>query len=134
MAPTSATGWGGGNATSQDDSCADSTGAGLLTVSFPGAGLPAGAIITGIGVRLHASRGSMSLGESDGGLPPDSVVETETAILAESRRLAVTLHLQGHDRRSSATILGWQVKQVDNHKHRGLVDLRRCLEQKGHAP
>jgi cytosine/adenosine deaminase-related metal-dependent hydrolase len=30
-----------------------------------------------IGLRLHASRGSMSLGESQGGLPPDSVVEDE---------------------------------------------------------
>ena len=30
-----------------------------------------------IGLRLHASRGSMSLGESKGGLPPDSVVDTE---------------------------------------------------------
>ncbi len=34
-----------------------------------------------IGIRLHASRGSMSLGESDGGLPPDSVVENEDQIL-----------------------------------------------------
>ena len=31
-----------------------------------------------VGLRLHASRGSMSLGESDGGLPPDSVVERES--------------------------------------------------------
>ena len=33
-----------------------------------------------IGLRLHASRGSMSLGESKGGLPPDRVVEDEAAI------------------------------------------------------
>jgi cytosine/adenosine deaminase-related metal-dependent hydrolase len=45
-----------------------------------------------IGLRLHASRGSMSLGESDGGLPPDSVVETESAILADSQRLIETYH------------------------------------------
>ena len=37
-----------------------------------------------IGLRLHASRGSMSLGESQGGLPPDSVVDTEEAILEDS--------------------------------------------------
>jgi hypothetical protein len=30
-----------------------------------------------MGLRLHASRGSMSLGQSQGGLPPDSVVDTE---------------------------------------------------------
>ena len=45
-----------------------------------------------IGLRLHASRGSMSLGESDGGLPPDSVVESESAILADSRRLIEQYH------------------------------------------
>ena len=45
-----------------------------------------------IGMRIHASRGSMSLGESDGGLPPDSVVDTEDAILTDSRRLIETYH------------------------------------------
>jgi len=45
-----------------------------------------------VGLRLHASRGSMSLGESDGGLPPDSVVEGEDAILADSQRLIETYH------------------------------------------
>ena len=45
-----------------------------------------------IGVRLHASRGSMSLGENKGGLPPDSVVEEEDAILRESIRLIEKYH------------------------------------------
>jgi cytosine/adenosine deaminase-related metal-dependent hydrolase len=45
-----------------------------------------------VGIRLHASRGSMSLGQSDGGLPPDSVVETEDAILNDTRRLIETYH------------------------------------------
>jgi 8-oxoguanine deaminase len=45
-----------------------------------------------IGLRLHASRGSMSLGESDGGLPPDSVVETDAEILADTQRLIETYH------------------------------------------
>ena len=45
-----------------------------------------------IGVRFHASRGSMSLGESKGGLPPDRVVETEDFILRDSRRLIETYH------------------------------------------
>jgi 8-oxoguanine deaminase len=40
-----------------------------------------------LGLRLHASRGSMSLGESKGGLPPDSVVEQEDFILKDSQRL-----------------------------------------------
>ena len=40
-----------------------------------------------IGVRFHAARGSMSLGESQGGLPPDRVTEDEAYILKDSRRL-----------------------------------------------
>ncbi|HEX7542061.1 MAG TPA: 8-oxoguanine deaminase [Anaerolineales bacterium] len=45
-----------------------------------------------IGVRLQASRGSMSLGESKGGLPPDAVVEPEEKILADSQRLIQKYH------------------------------------------
>jgi cytosine/adenosine deaminase-related metal-dependent hydrolase len=45
-----------------------------------------------IGIRFHATRGSMSLGESKGGLPPDRVVEDEAAILADSRRVIETYH------------------------------------------
>ena len=45
-----------------------------------------------IGMRFHASRGSMSLGESQGGLPPDRVVETEEFILRDTRRLIETYH------------------------------------------
>ena len=45
-----------------------------------------------IGIRLHASRGSMSLGESKGGLPPDSVVEAEDAILKDTQRLIQAYH------------------------------------------
>jgi cytosine/adenosine deaminase-related metal-dependent hydrolase len=44
------------------------------------------------GVRLHASRGSMSLGESKGGLPPDSVVEDEEVILKDCLRLIEQYH------------------------------------------
>lgn len=45
-----------------------------------------------IGLRIHASRGSMSLGESQGGLPPDSVVDTEDNILKDSQRLIEKYH------------------------------------------
>jgi cytosine/adenosine deaminase-related metal-dependent hydrolase len=44
------------------------------------------------GLRLHASRGSMSLGESKGGLPPDRVVEEEPQILIDSQRLIEEYH------------------------------------------
>jgi 8-oxoguanine deaminase len=45
-----------------------------------------------IGLRFHASRGSMSVGRSKGGLPPDSVVEDEAAILADTQRAIETHH------------------------------------------
>lgn len=45
-----------------------------------------------IGIRFHPTRGSMSLGESRGGLPPDSVVEDEEAILQDTRRVIETYH------------------------------------------
>ena len=45
-----------------------------------------------VGLRLHASRGSMSLGESKGGLPPDSVVDDEEFILKDSLRLIQQYH------------------------------------------
>ncbi|MGZ6389953.1 MAG: 8-oxoguanine deaminase [Ktedonobacterales bacterium] len=45
-----------------------------------------------MGMRFHASRGSMSVGESRGGLPPDSVVEGEDAILRDSLRVIEEHH------------------------------------------
>jgi 8-oxoguanine deaminase len=45
-----------------------------------------------IGMRFHASRGAMSVGESDGGLPPDSVVEKEPDILNDMQRLVSAYH------------------------------------------
>jgi cytosine/adenosine deaminase-related metal-dependent hydrolase len=45
-----------------------------------------------IGVRFHACRGSMSLGESRGGLPPDDCVEDEKAILKDCVRVIESYH------------------------------------------
>lgn len=45
-----------------------------------------------IGLRVQASRGSMSLGASQGGLPPDSVVDSEDSILKDSQRLIEQYH------------------------------------------
>ncbi len=49
-----------------------------------------------IGFRFHPTRGSMSLSEKDGGLPPDSVVESEDVILSESERLVARHHDPSH--------------------------------------
>jgi cytosine/adenosine deaminase-related metal-dependent hydrolase len=45
-----------------------------------------------IGLRFHAARGSMSVGESKGGLPPDKVVEKEDAVLRDTRRVIEQYH------------------------------------------
>ncbi|HSD27730.1 MAG TPA: 8-oxoguanine deaminase [Vicinamibacteria bacterium] len=45
-----------------------------------------------IGVRFHASRGSMSVGRSKGGLPPDEAVEDEVFILKDSQRVIDRFH------------------------------------------
>jgi len=45
-----------------------------------------------IGIRFHPTRGAMSLGQSKGGLPPDSVVEDESAILADMERVVAQFH------------------------------------------
>ena len=48
-----------------------------------------------VGMRFHAARGSMSVGESKGGLPPDRVVEDEAAILRETQRVIERWHDPG---------------------------------------
>ena len=45
-----------------------------------------------VGLRFHPTRGAMSIGESDGGLPPDSLVEKESAILEDSIRVVDAFH------------------------------------------
>ena len=45
-----------------------------------------------IGMRFHAARGSMSVGQSQGGLPPDTLVEREDAIIKDTQRVIETWH------------------------------------------
>ena len=45
-----------------------------------------------LGLRFHAARGSMSVGEGHGGLPPDDLVEKESDILRDCERLIETWH------------------------------------------
>lgn len=54
--------------------------------------------------------------------------------LVHDRRLAVTLHLQGHTVEEAASLLGWGAKRTENLVYRGLADLRRCLDGKGVVP
>lgn len=50
------------------------------------------------------------------------------------RRLAVTLHLQGHRIREVGGLMGWSAKKAENLIYRGLADLRECLESRGFMP
>ncbi|MFT5805975.1 MAG: 8-oxoguanine deaminase [Moritella dasanensis] len=45
-----------------------------------------------LGIRVHLTRGSMSLGEDQGGLPPRTTIQTDSVILADSQRLIETYH------------------------------------------
>ncbi|MGH4138983.1 8-oxoguanine deaminase [Clostridium sp.] len=49
-----------------------------------------------LGIRMYASRGSMSLSVKDGGLPPDSVVQSVDEILKDSERLVKKFHDKSH--------------------------------------
>jgi cytosine/adenosine deaminase-related metal-dependent hydrolase len=49
-----------------------------------------------LGMRFHPTRGSMSLSRKDGGLPPDSVVQDDDTILADSERLVGVFHDRSH--------------------------------------
>ncbi|MBA3799243.1 MAG: 8-oxoguanine deaminase [Geodermatophilaceae bacterium] len=83
----------GGTTTSTDHLYVHPKGAGdLITAEIRAA--------QDLGMRFHPTRGSMSLSVKDGGLPPDSVVQRDDAILADSQRL-VELH---HDRSSTAML------------------------------
>jgi len=106
-----------------------------------------------VGLRLHASRGSMSLGESKGGLPPDSVVDPEDEILKDSQRLIETYHdpepgsmvqivlapcspfsVTGELMRQSAEL----ARQYGVHLHTHLAETKDeedfCIEKFGHRP
>jgi 8-oxoguanine deaminase len=106
-----------------------------------------------IGLRFHASRGSMSLGESQGGLPPDRVVEDEDDILRDTQR-AIETHHEAHRygmirivvapcspfsvtpdlMRESADLARSYSVQLHTHLAETLDEEAFCLAQFGHRP
>ena len=107
-----------------------------------------------VGVRFHPTRGSMSLGQSKGGLPPDALVEDEAAILRDSQRVIEQFHdphagsmlriglapcspfsVSGDLMRESARLARAHA-QVRLHTHLAetLDEDRYCLEQFGLRP
>jgi len=68
-----------------------------------------------LGVRIVASRGSMDLGISDGGLPPDELVEEIDAVLADTERLVSELHEPGHGARVQIAVAPCSPFSVTKH-------------------
>ncbi len=106
-----------------------------------------------VGLRLQASRGSMSLGESKGGLPPDSVVEEEEFILKDSRRLIEEYHdpdpgaltqivlapcspfsVTGDLMRQSAQLAREYGVQLHTHLAETADEEEFCIQRFGHRP
>ncbi|MBI2976326.1 MAG: amidohydrolase family protein, partial [Chloroflexi bacterium] len=106
-----------------------------------------------IGLRFHAARGSMSLGESKGGLPPDSVVEDEAAILKDTQhwiekyhdakrgamvRVAVApcspFSVTAEIMRQSAELARRCGVMLHTHLAETLDEEQFCLEKFGHRP
>lgn len=107
----------------------------------------------GINIRFHASRGSMSLGESDGGLPPDSVVEDEGRILEDTARVVAEYHDPGRGSMRQVVVAPCSPFSVSTQLMRDSAGLARdlgvrlhthiaetsdeeefCLETFGHRP
>jgi len=105
------------------------------------------------GVRFHASRGSMSLGESQGGLPPDRCVENEDYILKDSQRLIEQYHdpragallrvvlapcspfsVTGDLMRESARLARSYQVALHTHLAETLDEEEFCLQKFGHKP
>lgn len=106
-----------------------------------------------IGVRFHASRGSMSLGESQGGLPPDRVVEDEAFVLRDTQRLIEQYHdprpgallrvvvapcspfsVTPDLMRQSAALARATGVRLHTHLAETLDEEQFCLERFGHRP
>lgn len=106
-----------------------------------------------MGMRIHASRGSMSLGESQGGLPPDSVVDSEEDILKDSVRLIEAYHdpksgsmvqivlapcspfsVTGELMKQSAALARQYGVQLHTHLAETQDEEAFCLQQFGHRP
>jgi cytosine/adenosine deaminase-related metal-dependent hydrolase len=106
-----------------------------------------------LGVRFHPCRGSMDLGESDGGLPPDSVVEPTDDALARSQAAVERFHdpspgsmlriaiapcspfsVTERLMRESADLARWLGVSMHTHLAETLDEERFCLERFGRRP
>jgi cytosine/adenosine deaminase-related metal-dependent hydrolase len=86
-----------------------------------------------LGARLVASRGSMDLGASDGGLPPDELVEEVDAVLADTERLVSELHETGRGARIQIAVAPCSPFSVTGRLMTESAELARRLGLKLHT-
>ena len=84
-----------------------------------------------IGMRFVATRGSMSVGQSQGGLPPDAVVEREDAILRDTRRLIETWHDASHGAMTQVAVAPCSPFSVSRDLMRESAALARSFKGQG---
>ncbi len=80
-----------------------------------------------IGVRFHGTRGSMSIGESKGGLPPDNLCEDEAAILADSQRVVEAFHNPARNAMQRVALAPCSPFSVSMDLMRETADMARAL-------
>jgi cytosine/adenosine deaminase-related metal-dependent hydrolase len=110
--------------------------------------------VQAMGLRFHACRGSMSIGESQGGLPPDHLVESESFILKDSQRLIEQYHnneryamtrmtlapcspftvSQDLMRESAAMARAYPGVRLHTHLAENITDVNYSLEKFGQSP
>ena len=86
-----------------------------------------------LGLRVLLTRGSMNLSERDGGLPPDSVVQDEDAILADSERLIGRYHQRGEGAMTQVALAPCSPFSVTTSLMRATADLARKLDVRLHT-
>jgi cytosine/adenosine deaminase-related metal-dependent hydrolase len=86
-----------------------------------------------IGMRFVATRGSMSVGQSKGGLPPDRVVEQEEAILKDTQRLIETYHDPSHGAMTQVAVAPCSPFSVSQDLMRLSAEMARHYEVRLHT-
>jgi len=86
-----------------------------------------------LGLRVLLTRGSMNLSQRDGGLPPDSVVQDEDTILADSERVAARYHQPGDGAMVQIALAPCSPFSVTTSLMRSTADLASRLDVRLHT-